>query len=223
MRVYTVRTRISQKDWKSQKKFNSERWRKGKSRSDAVWKRKYMSFRSTAHACRNTNTNICRWHIASIVVTPENGAKHGSSRSLLSSALVPRPISNGSPTLYLPPPPRELPFHWQPLLRKSSPFGFKWGLVHTMPRVIYPLRHSRQFDSSDEGERHIAIRPLTLGILSLSVPRRSASESILISHFREMIKRQGASRRIKRRSSARNEHRLENVILIIKILNVGFK
>lgn len=45
---------------------------------------------------------------------------------------------------------RELPFHWQPLLRKSSPFGFKWGLVHTMPRVIYSLGTRGSSTCSDE-------------------------------------------------------------------------
>jgi len=128
----------------------------------AAWKRKYMSFRSTARALRNTN--ICRWHIASIAVALENGAKHGFSCSLPSSTFVPSPPFLDTEarfsfrSLYLSPPPRELPFHWQPLLRKSSPFGFKWGLVHTMLRVIYPLgtRGSSTRQTKEDGtERFI--------------------------------------------------------------------
>lgn len=104
--------------------------------------------------------------------------KRGEARSSLfgkggSSSSTPRPTLRGSVlilSLY-PPLPRGLPFHWQPLLRKSSPFGFKWGLVHTMPRVIYPLGtrgSSTRQTSRRKGDDDVVIRPLTLSTLSLS-------------------------------------------------------
>lgn len=108
----------------------------------------------------NTNGNICQWHIAGIVVTSENRVNR-------SPLCLPR--------LAFFVPPRGLPFHRQPLLRKSSPFGFKWGLVHTMPRVIYPLgassgstRRNRSVEKANgNGDSFLD----TSHPLQLSVPR----------------------------------------------------
>jgi len=58
-RAYTVRIYLKRIEGVEEIQFSAGKKRKISIRR-AAWKRKYMSFRSTARALRNTNTNICR-------------------------------------------------------------------------------------------------------------------------------------------------------------------
>lgn len=214
-RIYLKRIEgVEEIQFRTGKKRKSPIWR-------AAWKRKYMSFRSTARALRNTNTNICRWHIASIAVTPENGAKHGSSCSLPSTHL-----SNGGPGSHSVSLSTATPSRTAILLTASSAKIVSIRIQmrprsHHATRHI-PLRHSRQFNASDEGAHSDSSIDTQHFIVISSSPCRVEIHSNFTFSRRKMIKRPryyGSQFLLELNAKSALNYNLENVILIRKIFN----
>jgi len=112
-----------------------------------------MSFRSIARALWNTNTSICRWHIASIVVTPEHLLARSSLFSTRPFHRHPRGNSLSFRTsLYIC---RPLVLSRTAISLTASSAKIVSIRIQMRPRSHHatrhiPLRHSRQFDESDE-------------------------------------------------------------------------
>jgi len=135
-----------------------------------------MSFRSMARALRNTNTNICPLLAhSSLFDTPGPAIPRGSLSFCLSICR----------------PPRETAISLTASSAKIVSIRIQMRpRSHHATRHI-PLRHSRQFDASDESAKgdDVVIRPLTLSTLSLSAPLpRAESHSNFAFSSREVIK-----------------------------------
>jgi len=162
-RIYTYLKRIEgikEIQFRARKKRKILVWR-------ATWK--YMSFRSTAHTLQNTNTNtnICWWHIAGIAVTPENGELLTLS-SLFGTRPVPGVRLSFRLSIYHP----LANCHFTDSLFCENRLHSDSNEASFTPCHASYTPLGTRGSSTRQTRGNIAIRPLTLSTLSLSVPYR---------------------------------------------------